>query len=156
MPQISIRKATLKDLDILLQFEQGVIEAERPFDVTLKEEKIYYYDIEELVTASHIELLVAEADGQLIGSGYARIQEVTETKYKHQRYAYLGFMYVLPEYRGRGVNRMILTELKKWCMTQNVYELQLEVYNENSDAIRAYQKAGFSKLMVMMRINLEN
>lgn len=151
----TIRKATLNDLPTLLQFEQGVIEAERPYDVTLKDEKIYYYDIEELITASHIELLVAELEGRLIGCGYARMQQVTASKYKHQRYAYLGFMYVLPEFRGRGVNGMILAELKKWCKAQNLTELQLEVYHENPNAIRAYEKAGFSKLMVLMRMKIE-
>ena len=31
-----VRKATLDDLPTLLLFEQGVIEAERPFDPTIK------------------------------------------------------------------------------------------------------------------------
>ena len=43
-----IRIATLKDLTVLLRFEQGVIEAERPFDPTIKECEIPYYDISEL------------------------------------------------------------------------------------------------------------
>lgn len=155
MNQITIRKATLNDLPTLLQFEQGVIEAERPFDPTLKDEKIYYYgDIGEMIVAAHIELLVAELEGKLIGSGYARIEQNTIPKYKFNRYAYLGFMYVLPEFRGQGVNQMILEKLKEWCKSQNVTELQLEVYNDNPSAIRAYEKAGFSKLMVMMRMNL--
>ncbi|MGB0930897.1 MAG: GNAT family N-acetyltransferase [Chitinophagales bacterium] len=155
MNQPTIRTATLNDLPTLLQFEQGVIEAERPYDVTLKEEKIYYYNIEEFITASHIELLVAELDGQLIGSGYARMREETASKFKHQEYAYLGFMYVLPEFRGRGVNGMILEELKKWCKTQNLTELRLQVYHDNPNAIRAYEKAGFAKLMVSMRMKIE-
>ena len=34
MDQIRIRKATFDDLNTLLRFEQGVIEAERPYDRT--------------------------------------------------------------------------------------------------------------------------
>ncbi len=71
---ISIRKATLADMDTLLQFEQGVITAERPFDPTLKEEHINYYNLPELITAPHCHLVVAELAGELIGSGYARIE----------------------------------------------------------------------------------
>jgi len=156
MPPINIRPATLNDLLTLLQFEQGVIEAERPFDVTLKDEKIHYYNVEELITAPHIQLLVAESEGQIIGSGYARIKQVTATKYKHQRFAYLGFMYVLPTFRGRGVNGLIIEGLKEWCKLQGITELQLEVYNDNPAAIKAYQKVGFSKLMVSMRMSLED
>lgn len=69
MQAIIIRKATEADLPVLLDFEQGVIAAERPFDPTLKEGAIHYYDITAMITAPHIELLVAEAEGQLIGSG---------------------------------------------------------------------------------------
>ena len=36
MDQLKIRVATIKDLPLLLEFEQGVITAERPFDPTLK------------------------------------------------------------------------------------------------------------------------
>lgn len=46
MNLIYIRKAQLSDLATLLEFEQGIITAERPYDPTLKEEKIHYYDIE--------------------------------------------------------------------------------------------------------------
>ena len=33
---ITIRKATIEDLPVLLEFEQGVLRAERPMDRTLK------------------------------------------------------------------------------------------------------------------------
>jgi hypothetical protein len=37
-----IRKATIDDLPVLLQFEQGIISAERPFDSTLLPDPISY------------------------------------------------------------------------------------------------------------------
>ena len=45
MNSIHIRKALLSDLATLLEFEQGIIAAERPYDPTLKKEKIQYYNI---------------------------------------------------------------------------------------------------------------
>jgi hypothetical protein len=39
MSTINIREAKLEDLNILLEFEQGIITAERPYDPTLKEGK---------------------------------------------------------------------------------------------------------------------
>ena len=45
MEQVKIRKATLSDLDVLLGFEQNIIETERPFDPTIKEEDTNYYDL---------------------------------------------------------------------------------------------------------------
>jgi len=153
MEQIFIRKARLSDMDTLLEFEQGVITAERPFDATLKNGLIHYYDLHQLLTAQHIRLLVAQCGDELIGSGYARI-ETAKPYLQHQRYAYLGFMYVLPAYRGKGVNKMIIDALKEWSGAQGITELRLEVYNENEPAIKAYEKAGFSRHMIEMRMGL--
>ena len=78
MSKINIRKARLEDLNILLEFEQGIITAERPYDPTLKE----------------------------------------------------------------------------WCLSQKITELRLDVYNDNPSAIRAYEKVGFKKHLLNMRVEL--
>lgn len=150
MEQIIIRKAALSDLDILLQFEQGVVEAERPFNPVLKESGVHYYNINELITADHIELLVALSGTEVIGCGYARI-ESAKPFLKYECYAYLGFMYVVPEHRGRGVNKAILQELTAWSKAKGITELRLDVYSENIIAVNAYEKAGFKKLHIQMR-----
>src|SRR5262245_1707951 len=109
---IIIRPATPDDMPALLQFEQGVIRAERPFDSTLDEDPINYYDLHQLITAPHIQLLVAEVAGELIASGYARI-ETAKPYLRHRQYAYLGFMFVTEAWRGKGVNKLILDGLKE-------------------------------------------
>ncbi|KIO77287.1 acetyltransferase [Pedobacter lusitanus] len=150
MEQIIIRKAALSDLDILLQFEQGVVEAERPFNPTLNITGVNYYNIYELITAPHIEMLVAVSGDEVVGSGYARIENA-KPYLKFDRYAYLGFMYVAPSHRGKGVNKAILAGLTSWSKAQGITELRLEVYLENDIAVKAYEKAGFTKLYAQMR-----
>lgn len=150
---ILTRKATLKDIDTLLVFEQGVIKAERPFDTTLKPDPLHYYDIEEMITAAHIELVVAELDNKIIGSGYARLEN-SKHYLQHSKHAYLGFMYVDPNYRGKGVNQKIIEALKNWTISQNVTEMRLDVYFNNDMAIKAYEKAGFTKHMIEMRMGI--
>ena len=154
MEKISIRKATPSDLDTLRVFEQGVITAERPFDPTLKEGHINYYDLEFMLDAPHIELIVAEINQQLVGSGYARI-ETADHFLQHRRHAYLGFMYVEPKHRGKGINKLIVEALKDWSLSQNVTELRLEVYYNNIPALNAYEKVGFIKHMIEMRMGLK-
>jgi ribosomal protein S18 acetylase RimI-like enzyme len=153
MSKINIRKAKLEDLKILLEFEQGIISTERPFDLTLKEEKINYYDIEKMITTPHIEVLVAEISSEIVGSGYARI-ETAKPYLNHNAYAYLGFMYTHPKHRRKGINANIIKALKEWCQSQNITEMRLDVYNDNLSAIRAYEKVGFKKHLVNMRIGL--
>jgi GNAT superfamily N-acetyltransferase len=151
--EIMIRKAVPADLETLLGFEQGIAEAERPMDSTLKEGEIHYYDLAQLIAAENVHLIVAELNGELLGGGYAEIRDAKDYL-KHRRYAHLGFMYVKPEHRGKGVNQLILESLKAWCIGRGIFELRLEVYDSNIPAIRAYEKAGFTKNLVEMRIDL--
>ena len=155
MEGLIIRKALETDMPTLLRFEQGVIAAERPFDPTIKESPVHYYDLNEMITAPHIELLVAEISGRLVGSGYARI-DVSQHFLRHRQHAYLGFMYVEPEFRGRGVNGAIMNALENWTAAQGIPELRLEVYYGNASAISAYEKVGFSRHMIEMRKGLDN
>ncbi len=150
MEKITIRTATINDLDTLLQFEQGVIKAERPFDVTIKNGHVNYYDIIHLIEAPHIEIVVAESGDEIIGCGYARIED-GRIYLKHKQHAYLGFMYVDPAHRGKGVNKLVIDALTKWAISQNMNELRLDVYDENAPAVRAYEKVGFAKHLVQMR-----
>ncbi len=154
MEEIVIRKATLNDLETLLLFEQGVINAERPFDSALKTEATHYYDIKEMINASHVEIVVAESGSEIIGSGYARIEN-SKPYLKHKKHAYLGFMYVKPENRGKGVNQKIIKALKQWSISQNITEMRLDVYQNNLAAITAYEKVGFARHMIHMRMGLE-
>lgn len=153
MSVIKIREATLDDLPTLLEFEQGVIEAERPMDPGLKEGPINYYDIEQLINSPDIRLAVAEIDGKLIGCGYARI-ETSKPYLNYDRQSYLGFMYVLPDFRGKGINQLILDNLYKWTLSRGVIEVRLEVYPTNPAAIRAYAKAGFTPYLLQMHADI--
>lgn len=152
--KIIARKAQPSDLNTLLSFEQGIITAERPFDSTLKEGEIHYYDLAKLIDDPSFEVIVAELDGEVIGSGYARITR-SKDYLKHDRHCYLGFMYVKPEHRGKGVNNLVLEALKQWTRSQGVNELRLEVYNDNQPAIRAYKKAGFTPNLLEMRMGID-
>lgn len=150
MNDVSIRKATNDDLPALYRFEQGVIEAERPFIPRLKKGAIHYYDLPYMLSASHIHLVIAEKNGEPIGAGYARIEE-TNHYLDHSKHAYLGFMYVEPAHRGQGVNSKILDALVEWAVSQGITEAVLDVYYDNHTAIRAYEKAGFSNYLITMR-----
>ena len=155
MDEITIRKALMLDLGQLLAFEQDLIKAERPFDPTLKPDPVNYYDLKSLLTSPVAEVVVADTGNKIIASGYARIER-SKPFIKHSTHAYLGFMYVLPEYRGRGINKQIINALKNWASSQNITEFRLEVYCDNISAIKAYEKIGFSRYILEMRYNLDD
>lgn len=145
----------MADLTVLERFQQDVVSAERPYDPTLREGSVRYYDIAEMLGRGDVLFLVAESQARVIGCGFAQIEEA-EPFFRHRFHAYFGLMYVEPEYRGRGVNAEIIGSLKRWCHTRNVTETRLEVYEGNVPALKAYAKAGFSKLVVEMRMPLND
>ena len=151
---IKLRKARADDLKILLDFEQSIIKAERPFDPTLKKDPIHYYDLENMLDDPDVEIIVAEDGNKIIASGYVQIK-AAKPYLQHEKFAYLGFMYVLPEYRGKAVNAMIIEKLKEFSKSKGIFEMRLEVYFENGTAIYAYEKFGFKKHIIEMRMQVD-
>lgn len=146
------RQATEQDLEILLEFEQGVVTAERPFNSTLIDGEIHYYDLKSLIQSPEATLIVAEENNEIIASGYALIKKAEKNYYRFKEYVYLGFMYVKPEHRGKGINKVITDELIAWAKSRGINEVRLEVYAQNESAIKAYEKAGFEPHILLMRL----
>lgn len=150
-----VRKATEKDLPVLMQFMQGLVEAERTMDPTIKDGHIVYYDLTEIMNNEESDLFVVEINKELVASGYAKIKD--DRHYlKHKKQGYLGFMFVPEKHRGNGYNKLIMDALLKWCKDRNISEIRLDVYENNPSAIRAYEKAGLKRHLINMRMNLDD
>ena len=151
---MNIRSAVKNDLGILLKFEQEIISAERPFNSTLKDGEIHLYDLRQIMESEKAEVVVAEIENEIIGSGFAIIKEDPDQFVKHTRFVYLGFMYVKPAHRGKGVSQAIIETLKEWAIAHDIHEVRLQLYDENSIAKSAYLKAGFKGHMLEMRMTV--
>lgn len=149
-----VRSATLSDLPVLKTFEQGIVEAERPFDETLKPGAISYYDIGAFIEASDTEVAVVEIDGALVASGYAKRERNMDYR-TNAEYAHIGFMFVAHEHRGEQLSALILDHLLAWCRDNDIREAHLEVYPDNAPAVRAYEKVGFKPHLVDMRLMID-
>lgn len=152
MSNIIIRAAVQADLPILKEFEQGIIATERPLNICLKSEYICYYDIGALIAGENSSVVVAEEEGVIVGSGYARIKE-SKAHLSHDFHCYLGFMYVAPTHRGRGVNQLVIQELIQWGKEQGMQDFYLEAYADNTSALKAYQKLGFQASLIEMKLS---
>ena len=149
---IKLREATIWDLPLLLEFEKELIEYERGFTPNLKRNSFNYYDLRAYIENPEISVVVAEQHNIVIASGYALINK--NKLYKNpEYYVFLGFMYVIAEKRGEGVNNMIMDYLLNWGKSKGYTEFQLDVYAPNISAIKAYEKAGFTFETLTMRFN---
>ncbi len=151
--KITIREAKIDDLNTLRLFEQAIIQYERPFAPNLKDDPIQYYDLTNLIERKDAYLIVATIEEEIIASGYALIQDSKPYK-KPEKYAYLGFMYVVPEFRGKGINGKVIDNLIDWAKKRDLKEIQLDVYAENEIAINAYKKRKFKPNLLKMRLNI--
>jgi len=145
-----IRAAVLEDLETLKEFEQEIITYERTFAPNLKKDPIIYYDIKDLIARKDAEILVIVINNKLVGSGYALIKKSPPYN-DPEYYAYMGFMYIAPDHRGKGLNGALCTKLIQWAKKRNINEVQLDVYTENKSAIDAYAKIGFKPDLLKMR-----
>jgi len=149
---MNFREANLGDLPELLKLEQGVVKAERPFNSAIKSEGARYYDIPFLIEDDNSLLLVAVVGEVIVATGYSQIR-VSKSSLKHDKHAYLGFMYVCPEHRGKGLNKQLMEQLISWSAQQGVNDFYLDVYAQNQSAIRAYEKLGFEPCLMEMRLS---
>lgn len=149
MIEYLIRAAEPRDLTLLLEFEQALIAAERPFAQNLRAGKIHYYDLPALIERDDSQLVVLEVGGKIAACGYAQIRN-SEAHHATQQHAYLGFMYTTPEQRGQGLNQKLLEHLEHWSLRRGVNHFRLDVYSGNTAAIKAYLKSGFSEHMIEM------
>lgn len=146
------RAATHADLVQLRALEQGVVEAERPFNPELRPAPVRYYDLEALIDSADSELLVVEVDREIQACGYAQIRP-SKPSLRHERHAYLGFMIVAPALRGQGINAKVIERLLDWAKRRGVSDFYLDVYFENRAAVRAYEKMGFQPSLLEMKLS---
>lgn len=150
-----VRKTTQEDLPVLMEFMDGLVNAERPMDPTIKDGNVVYYDLSEIMANENSDLYVVELNNELVASGYVKIKD-DRPYLKHGKQGYLGFMFVPEKHRGNGYNKLIMDVLLKWCKQRNINEIRLDVYEDNPSAIRAYEKVGMKKHLINMRMDITN
>lgn len=123
---MTLRDATLKDLDALVALEQ------RCFDL----DRISRRNFRHLLTKAHAATLVAERDGALLGYGMILLHRTTAA-------ARLYSFAVDPAARRQGLGRRLLQAIEERARAAGAAELRLEVRPDNQAAIASYQAAGY-------------
>jgi GNAT superfamily N-acetyltransferase len=63
-------------------------------------------------------------------------------------------MWIETAYRGQGVIQQIIARLAAWARSRHINELSLDTYFANERAIKAYEKMGFTKHLINMRMGI--
>lgn len=107
-----------------------------------KDLKLYFdavYSVEELAQllgSPHFRGLLAEVDG--LAAGYAKVRYVPE-----EARCYVSSLYILPEFQGMGVGKVLLEEAERRALAFGVNEIWLGVMVQNTKALDWYVRKGF-------------
>jgi len=138
---ISLRLAQKQDVPAILAFIQGLAEYEKLSDqVVATEEKLTQTLFGEQRFA---EVVIAEYQHQ--AAGFALFFHNYST-FLAKPGIYLEDLFVLPDYRGKGLGKLLLSYLAKLAVDRNCGRLEWSVLDWNQPAIDFYQAQGATML----------
>lgn len=154
--EITIKEATLEDMNTvqqlnLLLFEKEYDEYDKSLNMewTFGDEGTDYYK-------KRIEngfIAIAIVDGKNVGYICGGLKKA-EAYRKLPKVAELENMFVLDEFRSKGVGSVLYEEFLFWCRENNVGKVRVEATTQNSRAIRFYQKNGFKDYTLILESDL--
>ena len=143
--KLKIRKATVKDLDIVAELFLKQLRELKKFEPSLKVGT--KKEAKKAVRGwgkhtKYFVILVAEADREIVGF-------VNGMTYRHsirnKREGFVNNIYVLPEYRRKGIATKLLTSIIKKFKMRNLTMCTLDAYVKNKKAISLWKKMGFKE-----------
>ena len=111
--------------------------------------------IKSIIDSDKDDILIAKEKNQIMG--FALVQEQTTPPYHcfvFHRYAYLMDIVVDPAYRGKGVGKALLQEVKDWAKNRELEYIELNVLTQNRRAIEIYEKTGYEECSKVMRMKI--
>lgn len=114
--------------------------------------QVYYEAFETIANDANHELLVAEVDGEVIGS--LHLMFLPSISYQGGTRAQVESVRVIQRLRGQGIG----AEMMKWAIERarqrGCHLMQLTSHQSRTDAHRFYERLGFVKSHIGMKINL--
>jgi len=102
------------------------------------------------------EILVAEADGRVVGwIGVVTRYTSDDLLERHRRFAYITDLIVLEAHRRRGLGRRLLEAAERYAASQGDRRLRVGVLAANDHAHRVYAKAGYRDYEVILEKEID-
>ena len=137
LPSLTITPATESDIPAILSFIRALAEFEKlSHRVTATEQQLR----QTLFTARpYAEILIARLDKTPVGQA---LFFHTYSTFMARPGLYLEDLFVLPDYRSRGIGRALLQALAQVAKDRNCGRLEWSVLDWNTRAISFYEKIG--------------
>ena len=134
-----IRRATSADLERLVSF--AVAEAKEAEGIEKDSEQVRQGVTTALNDGSIARYWVIKKNNTGVIGSVSIVKEWSD--WNSGYYWWIQNMYILPEFRGKGLMEQLIQALKETARNEGALELRLYVHKNNAQAISAYQKVGF-------------
>jgi GNAT superfamily N-acetyltransferase len=154
--QFSLRRATVEDIDLLLELRQamwreGALDMETP-DASLALEEARKYLLEKVPSGEYI-CYLAEAEGRVVGvGGMFLYRHLPRPRSPRGVEGYILNMLTLSEWRRRGIASAILRELLECAREAGATLVGLRA---SEDGRPVYEKFGFKENPHYMQVELD-
>ena len=112
----------------------------------------YYAAFEAIEADPNHELIVAESDGEVVGT--LQLTYLPSLSYQGGIRAQVESVRVLQELRGQGIGAGMMEWAIERARQRGCHLMQLTSHKSRADAHRFYEKLGFTKSHIGMKINL--
>jgi ribosomal protein S18 acetylase RimI-like enzyme len=97
-------------------------------------------------------ILIARHRTHAVGYAFARVDEASSPTWRGEHtYLDLETLSVLPEARGAGVGRRLIALVREEVERRGYEELRLTAVATNRDALRFYEREGFTPMFIILR-----
>lgn len=157
---IKTKKASLKDLEIIYNFNVDLAKHEIRFDSVRKwpkKKKHYhrgYEDLRKKLKKRDCRFFIAEDKGKPIGFIEGCVKK-TPPFYKYSRRGEIGPTFVIKEYRKKNIGRELAKEMLGWFKSKDINWVQLTTHAENINSINFWKKLGFKEYSIRMNLLLK-
>ncbi len=151
---INIRCATKNDIKQLASLWRKLVSDPEASDQNIIpcDENVERWSsfVEKIIREDPCQILVAEDQGNIVG--YILYVKKTRTNLLLRMYcASIYDLYVLPQYRGRGIGKKLLEEAINKIGESGIECIELSVWIKNTRAINLYRRHGFKNYVIKMR-----
>mgnify|MGYP001565573067 FL=1 len=138
--QFDITPAVWKDFGELLRVQRRIMRETEHLAVTHKDPKssTLYALAKAILHRKRLHTFVAKDGGNIVG--YISVISGKFLKVRGTAYLVMG---VLASHRGRGIGTGLLACAERFARTRGVHRMELEVFENNTNAVRLYEKLGF-------------
>ena len=149
---MEIRKVkTIEEAKICDSLLTKLIQDESKYNEMINPNFIVNNYFENIYNNENNTLLIAVTNNEIVG--YIFVKTI-EAEIENQRLALIDGLFVLEEYRGKGIASSLINESLKWTKENNINIVKIKVMSNNINAVKLYEKFKFTELSKEMILSV--